>query len=403
MLLIIFLFELQKEYLDKIFKKKTKKEKYMDENMKDCPSCKEKVLNNSKFCSSCGSKLQDNQNYSNDNKQTKDKSESFLNNPKTTTPRGIAIKLKLTDLTVNVFKKHTLEERENTFICGTALTSPKEDEICSKWPKPWLYSRVFMLFTITFIGLVVLLRIFRNILAYPGIVFIGALIVPFSLLVFFWEVNAPRNINIFDVVKIFFLGGISSLLITMILNSVIIVGEIDFYGSIMIGIIEELAKFIVVAYFLRGSKRKYILNGLLLGAAVGSGFAVFETAGYVFAYGFEIHTMMRVIYTRGALAFGGHIVWAAMSGAALAMVKEDNRLRFKHILNFKFIKYFITAIALHAIWDMPIYIGSDSNLPYVQAILTIIAWIIILILISAGLKQISGLRFNAKEKGGCNC
>jgi RsiW-degrading membrane proteinase PrsW (M82 family) len=333
--------------------------------------------------------------------QDENTSESFLNNPKTVTPRGIAIKLKLTDLIVNVFKKHTLEERENTFICGTALTSPKENEICSKWPKPWLYSRVFILFAITFIGLVALLRVFRNVLAYPGIVFIGALIVPFSLLVFFWEVNAPRNINIFDVVKIFFLGGISSLLITMILNRAITLGEVDFYGAILIGVTEELAKFIVVAYFLRGSKRKYILNGLLLGAAVGAGFAVFETAGYVFAYGFDVHTMMKIIYTRGALAFGGHIVWAAMSGAALVMVKEDNRLKVEYFFNIKFIKYFITAIILHAIWDMPIYI--ESSIPYIQVVLTLVAWIIILILINAGLKQISSLSFNGKAKNESNC
>ncbi|AGF58856.1 RsiW-degrading membrane proteinase PrsW (M82 family) [Clostridium saccharoperbutylacetonicum] len=333
--------------------------------------------------------------------QDENTSESFLNNPKTVTPRGIAIKLKLTDLIVNVFKKHTLEERENTFICGTALTSPKENEICSKWPKPWLYSRVFILFAITFIGLVALLRVFRNVLAYPGIVFIGALIVPFSLLVFFWEVNAPRNINIFDVVKIFFLGGISSLLITMILNSAITVGEVDFYGAILIGVTEELAKLIVVAYFARGSKRKYILNGLLLGAAVGAGFAVFETAGYVFAYGFEVHTMMKIIYTRGALAFGGHIAWAAMSGAALVMVKEDDRLKVKHFLNIKFLKYFIIAIILHSIWDMPIYI--ESSIPYIQVMLTLVAWIIILILINAGLKQISSLSFNGKAKAESNC
>jgi RsiW-degrading membrane proteinase PrsW (M82 family) len=340
-----------------------------------------------------------NNGHLNHSKQAKNTSESFLNNPRTITPRGVAIKLKLTDLIVNVFKKHTLEERENTFICGTALTSPKENEICSKWPKPWLYSRVFILFAMTFVGLVALLRIFRNVLAYPGIVFIGALVIPFSLLVFFWEVNAPRNINIFDVVKIFFLGGISSLLVTMALSSLILVGEVDFYGAILIGIIEETAKLVVVAYFVRGSKRKYILNGLLLGAAIGSGFAVFETAGYVFAYGFEIHSMMRIIYTRGILAFGGHIVWAAMSGAALVMVKEDNRLKIKHLTSFKFIKYFITVIVLHSIWDMPIYFG---NLPYVQIILTIAAWIIILILISAGLKQISSLSFEGKEKDGCN-
>lgn len=367
----------------------------MGESMKDCPNCQKKISNNSKFCSSCGFDLMNDENYIEAKKETNNGADSFLSTLNKMAGGSGRVALKLSDLVVNVFKKHTLEERENTFICGTAKTAPKEGEICSKWPKPWLYSRVFILFVVTFIGLVALLRIFRNVLAFPGVIFIGALIVPFSLLIFFWEVNAPRNINIFDVVKIFFFGGISSLLITMVLSTVVTVGEVGYYGAIIIGIIEEIAKFVVVAYFLRGSKKKYILNGLLLGAAVGAGFAVFETAGYVFAYGFQIPIMMRIIYTRGILAFGGHIVWAAMCGAALAMVKKEKKLEIKHLMNIKFLKYFIAAIGLHAIWDMPIL--SYSELPIVQGILTIIAWILVLILISAGLKQISDLSYGIKS------
>ena len=374
----------------------------MKENITYCPNCREKNTSDSNFCSMCGFKLDDNKNNSKEcensqgmEEQVKNKPCSCQNDSNGPNTNSEQASLRLLDLVVNVFKKHTLEERENTFICGTAKTAPKEDEICSKWPKPWLYSRVFILFAITFLGLLALLRIFENTLAYPGIIFIGALAVPFSLLVFFWELNAPRNINIFDVIKIFFWGGVSSLLLTMIFSRIIYVGEVGYVGAIMIGIIEESAKFIVVAYFLRGSKRKYILNGLLLGAAVGAGFAVFETAGYEFAYGLQIPIMMRIIYTRGVLAFGGHIVWAAMSGAALVMVKEDNRLKIKHIINIKFLKYFVLIIGLHAIWDMPI--SSNSEFPFVQIILTITAWIIVLLYINAGLKQISRLNYGTKE------
>lgn len=365
----------------------------MYSNIKYCPNCGEKVYDDSKFCTKCGFKIDNIIINTKEQEVTQKADNSFCgcsNCSKETKSNGGKTNLKLSDLVVNVFKKHSLEERENTFICGTLKTAPIESEICSKWPKPWLYSRIFVLFTFTFIALVALLRVFRNILAFPGIIFIGAFIIPFTLLIFFWEVNAPRNINIFDVVKIFFIGGVSSLLVTMILSKLVVIGEIDYYGALMVGVVEETGKLIVVAYYLRGSKRKYILNGLLVGAAVGAGFAVFETAGYVFAYGFEIPMMMRIIYTRGALAFGGHIVWAAMCGAALAMVKEDNRLKIKHITNLEFFKYYIIAVILHAAWDMPI--SNMSEFPYAQGILTIIAWIAILILISAGLKQVSRLK-----------
>lgn len=364
----------------------------MCSNIKYCPNCGEKVYDDSKFCTKCGLNI-DNIIINAKEQKVTEKNASSASScsscSKETKSNGGKTNLKLSDLVVNVFKKHTLEERENTFICGTLKTAPSESDICSKWPKPWLYSRIFILFTFTFIALVALLRVFKNILAFPGIIFIGAFIIPFTLLIFFWEVNAPRNVNIFDVVKIFFIGGVSSLLVTMILSKLVVIGEIDYYGALMVGFVEETGKLIVVAYYLRGSKRKYILNGLLVGAAVGAGFAVFETAGYVFAYGFEISTMMRIIYTRGALAFGGHIVWAAMCGAALAMVKEDNRLKIKHITNLEFFKYYIISVILHAAWDMPI--SNISEFPYAQGILTIIAWIAILILIRAGLKQVSRL------------
>lgn len=365
----------------------------MHSNINYCPNCGDKVFDDSKFCIKCGFKIENiviNTKEQKINEKNTSGASSCSSCSKEEKSNGGKRSLKLTDLVINVFKKHTLEERENTFICGTLKTAPSESEICSKWPKPWLYSRIFILFTFTFIALVTLLRVFKNVLAFPGIIFIGAFIIPFTLLIFFWEVNAPRNVNIFDVVKIFFIGGVSSLLVTMILSKFVVIGEIDYYGALMVGFVEETGKLIVVAYYLRGSKRKYILNGLLVGAAVGSGFAVFETAGYVFAYGFEIPTMMRIIYTRGALAFGGHIVWAAMCGAALAMVKEDNRLKIKHITNSEFFKYYIIAVILHAAWDMPI--SNMSEFPYAQGILTIIAWIAILILINAGLKQISRLK-----------
>ncbi|WP_160689135.1 PrsW family intramembrane metalloprotease [Clostridium sp. C2-6-12] len=369
----------------------------MTPNIKFCPNCGEKVFDDSEFCNMCGLKIDNIIINTNESEISKKEIRSEEDNnsvcsscsDKSKDNNG-QTKLRLLDLVVNVFKKHTLEERENTFICGTLQTAPKASEICSKWPKPWLYSRIFILFTFTFIALVTLLRVFRNVLAFPGIIFIGAFIIPFTLLIFFWEVNAPRNVNIFDVVKIFFIGGVSSLLITMVLSRIVIIGEIDYYGAFMVGFIEETGKLIVVAYYLRGSKRKYILNGLLVGAAVGAGFAVFETAGYVFAYGYEIPVMMKIIYMRGALAFGGHIVWAAMCGASLAMVKEDDRLRIKHITNLEFFKYYIIAVILHAVWDMPI--SNISEFPYSQGILTIIAWVTILILIRAGLNQVSRLK-----------
>ncbi len=48
--------------------------------------------------------------------------------------------------------------------------------------------------------------IFNNTNAIPGLIFIGALTVPLSGLFFFYESNAFKNISIFEVIIMFFIG-----------------------------------------------------------------------------------------------------------------------------------------------------------------------------------------------------
>ncbi len=62
--------------------------------------------------------------------------------------------------------------------------------------------------------------IFNNTNAIPGLIFIGALTVPLSGLFFFYESNAFKNISIFEVIIMFFIGGVFSLLSTMVSISI---------------------------------------------------------------------------------------------------------------------------------------------------------------------------------------
>ncbi len=155
----------------------------------------------------------------------------------------------------------------------------------------------------------------------------------------------------------------------------------------MVGLIEEAAKATIVALFLfRDKKCKYILNGLLIGAAVGAGFAAFETAGYILRYGmnYGVATMLGTIKVRGFLAPGGHVAWAAIEGAALMLVKGFDKLEKKHLNDKRFLLICLIPIVLHGIWDMPI------NLPFygVPIIMTVLAWIVIIYFINLGLKQV---------------
>ena len=222
-------------------------------------------------------------------------------------------------------------------------------------------------------------------------IMLAAFAVPVTILIFFFEINLFRNIPFYKVIKYFILGGSLSLILAILYFSLPYfetnATTQTFTGALMIGLIEEAAKAVIVAIFLFKSKKsQYILNGLLVGAAVGAGFAAFETAGYILRYGMSggVQTMLEIIKLRGFLAPGGHVAWAAIEGAALMYVKGFDKLDKKHINDKRFLLICLIPVVLHGIWDMPI------ELPYylVQIAMTIIAWIVIIYFINLGLKQI---------------
>ncbi|AQY50973.1 hypothetical protein PWEIH_12915 [Listeria weihenstephanensis FSL R9-0317] len=307
--------------------------------------------------------------------------------------------LGLGDVFADVFKKHSKSDSEKVFIAGTTFTTPKEEDIASSWARPFLFSRVFFALTITYFLLFACTYIFANSNTIPGLMVIGSFTVPFSVLVLFFEVNAPRNISFFDVLKMFFIGGVAALVATLILYDVIPVGKLNYFNAFLVGIIEETGKMVIVALFIVALKPKYILNGLLIGAAVGAGFAAFESLGYAFNYSLEaaavfknIHfagdTMLNIIFSRGWQSIGGHVVWAAISGAALMIAMgSDPKLRMRHIFSGKFLSLFIIPIGLHFLWDCPW--DPLPQFAFKQVLLIIVVWIVIFSLINKGLRQIS--------------
>lgn len=362
-----------------------------------CAKCGAELTEGAAFCSVCGTQAGPVSGQKNVQQGTI--FNGFVNTINNMTGEEGAADIRLGTLFSEAFKKHTAAERDALFVCGTAETTPDERDMIAEWPKPWLYGRVFLSLAIVFVGLYVMIDVFENINAIPGLIFIGAMMVPFSLVIFFWEVNIPRNISIFDCVSMFFIGGVLSLISTLIAYE--IVGDLvdaSYAGAIFIGLAEEVGKAVIVVYYIRKRNCKYILNGLLIGACVGAGFAVFETAGYAFRYLLidGMSTMLDVLFLRAILALGGHIVWTAIVGAGLMTVKGEQPFASAMLGNARFLKFFALSVVMHAIWDMPIEFGSSYNL--VQWALTAVAVVIVLIQISAGLRQAVRLSNEAKRR-----
>lgn len=237
---------------------------------------------------------------------------------------------------------------------------------------------------------------------------VGSFTVPLSTMIMFMEVNAWRNISLYKVIQTFLVGGCASLVATLMLFSIVGSHELNLIGAIVTGIVEEAGKAVIVFWFLSKMKRLSILVGLLIGASVGAGFAAFESAGYALqpvlaffqnsgyyaAYGRQLDASMMMdainqsIIIRGFLAPGGHVTWAAISGAALVIAgKALRRFDTSLLTDKRFLRLFIIPVILHAAWDSPMSnIGSSIYL--VPIALTVIVWIVVMILINMGLAEV---------------
>ncbi len=294
-------------------------------------------------------------------------------------------------LFTDVFKRHTKDEAEEIFICGTRTTTPSLEDVSQRWPHPWLYSRVFLLFMLAFVLLYICCTSFGNENALPGLMVVGSFTVPLTGVILFLELNAFRNISLYDIALIFLVGGCASLVVTLTLYSLVVIDDLDYWGALLVGIVEETGKAVIIYYFIKKLGKTNILPGLLIGAAVGAGFAAFESSGYAMSYlligGWD--GMMDVIQVRGVLTPGGHIAWSAITGAAMVIAsKEYGRVCVNMLASKKFLRLFIIPVLLHMLWDSPLTnIGAEIYLG--QIVLTLLVWIVVLILINMGLSEIA--------------
>lgn len=364
--------------------------------MKYCQNCGKEVKETAKFCNNCGATIgavasSGMVSQSFEKKSLYTSATETLN--KYTGEEG-AVQVNLTDLFSEVPKHHDKDEAEEIFIAGTKTTTPPIESVSEDWSKPWLFSRILIGFLIAFVALLYMAVGFDNSNAIPGLILVGAFAVPASGLIFFFEANAFKNISLFEIFKIFFIGGIFSLIVTVFLYQFVdfsaanqLFGIMTLKDSVLIGLVEELGKLIIVSYFISKLNVKYVLNGILVGAAVGAGFAAFETAGYIYR---ADSSLVEVAILRGWTALGGHLVWAAIAGGAIMLVKREKPFQFNQLLDTRFLVFFVLAVIMHAVWDWDVAVPGGVYVKYIALI--VLAWIIVFILMNAGLKEIGHIK-----------
>ncbi len=288
-----------------------------------------------------------------------------------------------------------VEDIEEELVVGTRITTPTLAEIPAGWPTPRIFWRILGGALATYFLLYLGIEQFRNPNFLPGLIVVGAFIVPFSVVVLFFELNTPRNVSVYQVGKMVFLGGALSLIATVFLFRVIPGSGVgSLVPALLTGVTEETGKALALLMVLRSPRYRWQLNGLLFGAAVGAGFAGFESAGYALRAllgGGGWSGVVDSITIRALLSPGGHVIWTAMIGSALWRVKGDRPFAASMLTHPDVVRRWGIAVVLHGLWDADLLVH-----PYLQMlVLVVVGWYVVLAILKQALAEVEQARLAA--------
>ncbi len=344
-----------------------------------CRNCGCEIDDNAKYCPQCGA-VQGTDAAGNENVLRKG-ARSLARTINGLADGSIKTEIHFGDLFSGIFRKHSAEERDRLFICGTRQTTPDVRSMNGEWPKPWLHTRIFIVLLIAAALTLATFKLTQNPYVIPSMTFFTGLLLPFPLMIFFWECNVPRNISIFKAVEMFFLGGVFVMLIDNLIERPLW----DKTGTlqlILVAIIQEVVKTAAVAFCIYRLKPRFILNGSCIGACIGAGFATLVAVGRLYYMGVETATIVECVFMTA-----GHVLWSAIIGSSLVMAQDGDGFKPAAFTNVRFIISAAAVLVLHILY---------SVLPGRSYYMTIvISFVFALYLVSAGLKQCNSISSEA--------
>jgi RsiW-degrading membrane proteinase PrsW (M82 family) len=185
---------------------------------------------------------------------------------------------------------------------------------------------------------------------FPTVVMLGNFMVPAAYVAFFYERRHLSDLTMPITALSFFYGGVLGVFAASLLEPLFIT-RLGFFTAFEVGLIEEFAKILGVLVIARRIRHDSELNGLILGAAAGMGFAALESTGYAFSAflrsGGSLSVTVLVTLLRGLLAPLGHGTWTAILAGVLFRESEPGRFHF----NRKVVGAYLTVSILHGLWD----------------------------------------------------
>ncbi len=184
----------------------------------------------------------------------------------------------------------------------------------------------------------------------PMIVILGACVLPMSYMTWAHGRRHPGELTFALLTKGFLAGGLVGLVAAMALEAYFISPSPFLYvGAALVG---EAAKIVVLAYVANGLRERTIQKGMILGAAVGFGFAAVHTVGYglnalMTVDGMSVRDIAETELLRGVFAGVGPALLTAIMGGILFAASASGRWRLTTSLLF----CYLGVSMLQAMWD----------------------------------------------------
>lgn len=192
---------------------------------------------------------------------------------------------------------------------------------------------------------------------YPTVILIGNFLVPVVFVAFLYDHQHVSRLTPQTMATSFCIGGILGVLGASVLESLLLPAStnpnqgLSLSSAMLVGLIEEGCKIVAVMILARKLPHTAEIDGLLLGGAVGMGFAALESTGYAFTV-FLLsngHVGASIVETiiRGLFAPFGHGIWSGVLGAVLFRESASHRFR----ITVPVILTYLFVSVLHGLWD----------------------------------------------------
>ncbi len=210
--------------------------------------------------------------------------------------------------------------------------------------------------------LLVALLLTDNSNLFPSLVMVGSFMVPVAYVAFFYERRHLSLLTMPTISMTFVYGGLLGIIAAALLEPFFI-SQLNLGAILRIGFIEEFAKILGVLVIARSRRHDSEMDGLILGAAAGMGFAALESSGYAFTIFLKSHGSVSIVVVvtliRGLLSPLGHGTWTAILASVLFRESRNGHFR----INLQVIEAYLLVSILHALWDgMALVLTTVFNL-----------------------------------------